>query len=85
MILQQIQSFLAVLIFAFMGTGPLVLWGQALQAREKAPRSVGTGPGSAYEVVRVFRPERYERGDTNVRPVQAIDSASCVWMPGRDV
>ena len=89
----KIRSFLAVLIFAFMGTGPLVLWGQALQAREQAPRSVGTGPGgsvgtgpgSAYEVVRVFRPERYERGDTNVRPVQAIDSASWVWMPGRDV
>ena len=40
----KIQSFLAVLIFVFTGTDPLVLWGQALQARGQAPQSVGTGP-----------------------------------------
>ena len=33
---------------------------------------------------RLFRPERTQRGDTNVRPQQPIDEASWIWAPGRD-
>ena len=39
----------------------------------------------AFECERVFRPERYGRGDTNVRPLQAIDEASWIWLDGLDV
>ena len=39
----------------------------------------------AFEVEQVFRPERYSRGDTNVRPQQPIDEAAWVWMEGHDV
>ena len=35
-------------------------------------------------VERVFRPERYSRGDTNVRVQQPIDEASWVWRAGCD-
>ena len=38
----------------------------------------------AASVERVFRPERYSRGDTNVRVQQAIDNASWVWRAGCD-
>ena len=38
----------------------------------------------AFEVEQVFRPERFSRGDTNVRPLQAIDEAAWVWAPGSD-
>ena len=36
------------------------------------------------EVVRIFRPERPLRGDTNIRPQQPIDEASWIWAPGLD-
>ena len=39
----------------------------------------------AAEVEQVFRPERYSRGDTNVRVQQPIDEASWVWAKGSDV
>ena len=38
----------------------------------------------AATVERVFRPERYSRGDTNVRVQQPIDEASWVWRAGCD-
>ncbi|MDO5318579.1 MAG: alpha-L-rhamnosidase C-terminal domain-containing protein [bacterium] len=37
------------------------------------------------ECVRVFRPVRLTRGDTNIRHVQDIDEAAWIWMPGHDV
>jgi len=43
------------------------------------------GTGFAFQVEQVFRPERYSRGDTNVRRLQAIDEASWIWMAGLDV
>ena len=43
------------------------------------------GTGFAFQVEQVFRPERYSRGDTNVRRQQAIDEASWIWMEGLDV
>ena len=39
----------------------------------------------AAECVRVFKPVRLTRGDTNIRRVQDIDDASWIWMPGHDV
>ena len=39
----------------------------------------------AATVERVFRPERYSRGDTNVRVQQPIDEASWIWAKGSDV
>ena len=39
----------------------------------------------AYEVEQVFRPERFVRGDTNIRRQQEIDEASWVWLEGLDV
>ena len=39
----------------------------------------------AAEIEQVFRPERYSRGDTNVRVQQPIDEASWVWAKGSDV
>lgn len=33
----------------------------------------------AYEVHRIFREERFTRGDVNLRPLQPIDSASWIW------
>ena len=39
---------------------------------------------SAVQVRQVFRAERLDRGDTNVRRVQPIDEAAWVWMPGHD-
>ena len=39
----------------------------------------------AATVERVFRPERYSRGDTNVRVQQPIDEASWIWAKGCDV
>jgi len=38
----------------------------------------------AAEVSRVMRPERLERGDTNLRPLQPIDEAAWIWLPGLD-
>ena len=38
----------------------------------------------AATVERVFRPERYSRGDTNVRVQQPIDEASWIWAKGCD-
>ena len=35
-------------------------------------------------VERVFRPERYARGDTNVTVRQPIDEASGIWRKGCD-
>ena len=40
---------------------------------------------SETKVERVFRPERYSRGDTNVRVQQPIDEASWIWAKGSDV
>ena len=42
-------------------------------------------PLCAATVERVFRPERYSRGDTNVRVQQPIDEASWIWAKGSDV
>ena len=39
----------------------------------------------ATEVKQIFRPERYERGNVNIVPLQPIDDASWVWLPGHDV
>ena len=39
----------------------------------------------AFEVEQVFRPERFVRGDTNVRKQQEIDEASWIWLEGLDV
>ena len=39
----------------------------------------------AAEVKQIFRPERYERGNVNIVPIQPIDEASGVWLPGYDV
>ena len=39
----------------------------------------------AADVRQFFRPERYERGNTNISPIQPIDEAAWVWMPGQDV
>ena len=39
---------------------------------------------SAATVDRLFRPERYSRGDTNVRVQQPIDEAAWVWRAGCD-
>ncbi|MGN0846861.1 MAG: alpha-L-rhamnosidase C-terminal domain-containing protein [Kiritimatiellia bacterium] len=36
----------------------------------------------AVECVRVFKPVRPTRGDTNIRRVQEIDQAAWIWMPG---
>ena len=36
---------------------------------------------SAVDVRQVFRPERYQRGDTNVSRVQEIDDAHWIWHP----
>ena len=47
--------------------------------------AVGSMAAGAFEVEQVFRPERYSRGDTNVRPQQEIDEAAWVWMDGLDV
>ena len=38
----------------------------------------------AFEVDRVFVPERFSRGDTNVRALQPIDSAAWIWAARRD-
>ena len=38
----------------------------------------------AAEVKQIFRPERYERGNANVAPQQAIDEAAWIWLPGHD-
>lgn len=46
--------------------------------------AVGSMAAGAFEVEQVFRPERYSRGDTNVRPQQEIDAAAWVWLPGMD-
>ena len=34
----------------------------------------------AAEVKQIFRPERYERGNVNIVPLQPIDDASWVWL-----
>ena len=39
----------------------------------------------AAEVRQLFRPERYERGNTNILPIQPIDEAAWVWLPGCDI
>jgi len=36
----------------------------------------------AFEVRQVFRPERFTRGNVNLRPLQAIDKASWIWTEG---
>ncbi len=38
----------------------------------------------AADVRQVFRAERYERGNVNVSPLQPIDEAAWVWLPGHD-
>ena len=38
----------------------------------------------AADVRQVFRPERYERGNVNISPLQPIDEAAWVWLPGHD-
>ena len=38
----------------------------------------------ATEVRQIFRPERIHAGNTNVAPVQPIDDAAWIWMPGHD-
>ena len=47
---------------------------------------IGVAAMSLYAatVERMFRPERYSRGDTNVRVQQPIDEASWVWRAGCD-
>ena len=35
----------------------------------------------AAEVKQIFRPERYDRNNTNIAPVQAIDAAAWIWHP----
>jgi len=42
------------------------------------------GSVEAFDATRLFRPERHERGDTNVRVQQPIDEASWIWMDGLD-
>lgn len=39
-------------------------------------------PSAAFETVRIFRPERLTRGDTNVRVLQPIDEAAWIWSQG---
>ena len=39
----------------------------------------------ASECVRVFKPVRLTRGDTNILRVQDIDEAAWIWMPGHEV
>ena len=41
-------------------------------------------PAMAVQVRQIFRPERLDQGDTNIRHMQAIDEAAWVWMPGHD-
>ena len=41
----------------------------------------GQTPLSAMEVRQMFRPERFQRGDTNVSRVQDIDDAHWIWHP----
>ena len=38
----------------------------------------------AADVKQIFLPERYERGNVNSAPVQPIDEASWIWLPGHD-
>lgn len=40
--------------------------------------------GDAFQAVQVFRPERFSRGDTNLRVLQPIDEAAWIWLPGHD-
>ena len=47
--------------------------------------AAGSLAAGAFEVEQVFRPERYSRGDTNVRKQQEIDEASWIWLEGLDV
>ena len=35
----------------------------------------------AADVRQIFRPERYERGNTNILPLQPIDEAAWIWLP----
>ena len=44
--------------------------------------SFATLAAGAFEVEQVFRPERFVRGDTNVRKQQEIDEASWIWLEG---
>ena len=37
----------------------------------------------AADVRQVFRAERYERGNVNISPLQPIDEAAWVWLPGQ--
>lgn len=43
---------------------------------------VATAP--AFEIRRLFRPERFTRGDVNLRPLQEIDRASWIWTGGAE-
>jgi len=47
---------------------------RVLEAAVIAANSVAT------EITQIFRPERYSRSDTNVRPLQAINSATWVGL-----
>ena len=38
----------------------------------------------AADVRQFFRPERYERDRVNISPVQPIDEAAWIWLPGHD-
>ena len=42
----------------------------------------GACAASAFEVTQVFRPERFDRGNTTMRRVQAADEAAWVTLPG---
>lgn len=43
-----------------------------------------SGTSEAFECLRVFREERFTRGNVNIRPLQPIDRASWVWTEGAD-
>ena len=42
----------------------------------------GACAASAFEVTQVFRPERFDRGNTTMRRVQSADEAAWGYEPG---
>jgi len=55
------------------------IWGLAVALASVAASVAATA--EAVEIRQVFRPERYQRGDTNVSRVQEIDDAHWIWHP----
>lgn len=52
----------------------VAVWGAfGAEDRESVDRKIG--------VKRIFRPERFVRGDENVRGIQEIDRAAWIWVP----